>query len=272
MQNIDNISLSTGLLGWSHEDDQIGRLKLFRKEWEGIRRGVGGPVGIEFNLAEVGWAPELFRAISSGYLGWLREITNEGGVLSVHTPNELFDEVYGTSLQRKEMGWIARVGDKVPINHVVVHADRLGPGQHADFSYRYGRSHQVQIVFENTDGRKGDGAVRTKAQLRELVNGGSRLLLDLGHVDHAGASIRGELPDILDEFKQAIVAYHISGVVGEDGEHLPLTDPRSRGVLALLREHGSLMNGGVRVIESPKPRESRLSLAEFAIREVKYLR
>ncbi|KKU88654.1 MAG: hypothetical protein UY18_C0010G0022 [Microgenomates group bacterium GW2011_GWF2_47_9] len=68
------------------------------------------------------------------------------------------------------------------------------------------------------------------------------------------------------------MAYHISGVVGEDGEHLPLTDPRSRGVLALLREHGSLMNGGVRVIESPKPRESRLSLAEFAIREVKHLR
>ena len=32
------------------------------------------------------------------------------------------------------------------------------------------------------------------------------------------------------------------------------------------------MNGGVRVIESPKPRESRLSLAEFAIREVKHLR
>ena len=176
------VSFSSGVLGLKREFDQAGRLNDLMNVIPNFQDKVGRSVGVELNMVDVSWLSELLNLLKGETLRFFQELADQGGVLSLHTPNGVNYGEVDSAETAAVIKNIHRVHEVLPITNDVVHVDLAAPERRLVVAEAMGRD---SVVFEATDGRNKGYPARTVQELSKLVEQGLYVLIDLGHVQHA---------------------------------------------------------------------------------------
>lgn len=259
------ISISTGVFGLVHEREQVPRLGILLNTFTYLQDRFSRPVGSEFNAVNVNWLEELCTMLATGMAGEFVRMADEGSKFSIHAPNDVPYSDFSNASMKRAVAAIHRIQGLIPINHVVVHADLVEPSRRRLLAELVGPD---LLVYENSDNRPKGYPVRYAREIGIMAQEGLRVVIDVGHVCHAGVEVVSDYSEII-TYQQAIAAYHVSSVFGADGMHYPLSSEYGREVLQLLTKHQQNMNGAVRVLESPMTLSD--NPREFLSKEIKLM-
>ena len=258
------VSVSSGIFGWIHEFDQESRLRDLCEVLPRVQEKIGRGIGVELNMVSADWLQQCVSLLFGDTEKFFLRLADAGAVSSIHAPNNVDYAKIESADTATAVKGIHAIHQILPITHDVIHVDLIPPKQRAAVVEAVGKD---TVVLEATDGREKGYPARTAGELGELVEQGLKILIDVGHVCHAGLS--EHFPKMIEELGDGIGAYHVSSVHGPGGMHYPLASEHGKPVLALLRDNAQKMNGRVRVIESPMLRHE--DPVEFIINEYKLL-